>query len=577
MIAVPSVTMAKVTKGKAKTEKWADNADRRKADYIFMEAMRQNALDNNDAFFELLNAANELDSTETAPGLTLGYYYMALGQQEDTLLAAKGYNLMKRHFDRNPGDYYNSVFFGMVNNQLGNNRESVRVWSTLDSLYPDKPDVALKLAEALQNARDTASLRKSITVLSRIERAEGKDLGLTSHKIRAYLALHDTLPALAEIDTLLASSPRSSEYNIYAGDIRMALRQPDKALEYYNRACQLDSTNGLAYYKLAEYYRSINDSVAFDREVFHALSRESLELPVKLEMLRNYIGQLYTDTLQRPRIESLFDDLLRQHPHEPDIRDLYASYLVAINDYKGAAEQQEYALDGDLSNEDRWRTVISLYYQAGETEKSIETGERALGYMPESANINLMMGANYQQEGESQKAMTHFRKAYDLIPDDNAEMRSQLLASIGDEFYRLNERDSAFVYYERATELDPGNLLALNNFAYYLAEEGRDLDRAEKMSAICVRANPDNDTALDTYAWIYYKKRDYLQAKDLIDRALAIEGDDAQADVLDHAGDIYYMNHLTDEAVDFWERALELDPDNALIQKKVKNRTHFHE
>ena len=141
----------------------------------------------------------------------------------------------------------------------------------------------------------------------------------------------------------------------------------------------------------------------------------------------------------------------------------------------------------------------------------------------------------------------------------------------------MGTTDSAFVYYDRALEVNPDNLLALNNCAYYLAETGQDLDKAEKMSAICVRQQPDNDTALDTYAWIFFKKKDYKSAKEYIDRALALESEDPQADVLHHAGDIYYMNGDHKAAVDFWERALKLDPDNALLKKKVKNRTHFYE
>ena len=71
---------------KGKHERWSDGADRRKADYIFMEAMRQNALGNDDAFFELLRRAHELDPSDTQPGMTLGYYYMALGQEDTCLL-----------------------------------------------------------------------------------------------------------------------------------------------------------------------------------------------------------------------------------------------------------------------------------------------------------------------------------------------------------------------------------------------------------------------------------------------------------------------------------------------------------
>ena len=61
------------------------------------------------------------------------------------------------------------------------------------------------------------------------------------------------------------------------------------------------------------------------------------------------------------------------------------------------------------------------------------------------------------------------------------------------------------------------------------------------------------------------------------DRALAIQNDKPEPEVLHHAGDIYYMNGDHKAAVEFWEKALKLDPDNALLRKKVKEKTHFYE
>ncbi|MDE6628810.1 MAG: tetratricopeptide repeat protein, partial [Muribaculaceae bacterium] len=142
---------------------------------------------------------------------------------------------------------------------------------------------------------------------------------------------------------------------------------------------------------------------------------------------------------------------------------------------------------------------------------------------------------------------------------------------------KLNEVDSAIAYYDRDLEVNPDNLLALNNCAYFMAEQGRDLDKAERMSAICVRQQPDNDTAIDTFAWILFKQRRYAEAKEQIDRALAIEADNPQADVLHHAGDIYYMNGDHKGALELWQRALQLDPSDKLLQKKVRHRTHFFE
>lgn len=552
----------------------AETEQQRKADYIFMEASRQNAMGNDDAYFELLRGAYELDPSESGVGQTLGYYLMALGQ-EDSVMSTEGYRLMRRHFDLHPDDYYGGIFYGMINNQLGNVDESIRVWTVLDSLNPSKPDVAINLVEALQNRRDSVSLRRSLEVLRRIERAEGKDMGLTSHKLRALLALRDTSDAVAEINSLLASSPRNVQYKLYAGDIYMAIGKRDSALGFYNEACQIDSTNGYAYYKLAQYYLADGDSVGYQRELEHAILQETLDLDAKTELLRDYVGKLYGDSLRRPQIKNLFETLLVQHPHEADIRDLYSSYLIVTGDLRGAIEQQEYAVDADVANSGRWRSIMSLYGQLDDSPGAIAAGKRALEFLPDDNVINLLMGANYQSLKEYETARGYYEKAIAVTPEEDKATRSQLTASIGDLYYGRQMQDSAFIYYREAIDLDPDNLLALNNFAYYLAENDRDLDQAERYAAICVRANPDNYTAVDTYAWIFYKKKDYVKAKEWIDQALNTNDKTEQAEIFDHAGDIYFMNQLPDEAVEFWQRALKLDPDNAKIKGKIKRRSPF--
>jgi tetratricopeptide (TPR) repeat protein len=553
-----------------------DTETGRKADFIYMEAMSKNAQGDDGSFFELLKAAYELDTTETSVGQNLGYYLMALGRN-DTIMARKGYSLMRRHFNMHPDDYYGAIFYGMVNNSLGNTDESIRIWTIVDSLNPDKPDVAVKLVESLQEKRDTASLRRSLDVLRRIERAEGKDIGLTSHKIRAMLALGDTTATINEINDLMTSSPRNTGYQIYAGDVFMAMRQPDRAMEYYNLACQTDATNGIAYYKRAQLYLQRGDSTGYDREINRALMQENLDVEEKIELLRDYVGKLYGDSLRRPQIKNLFETLIVQHPHEAQIRDLYASYLVVTGDLRSAAEQQEYAVDADLSNTGRWRSIMSLYGQLNDIPTAISTGKRALEFIPDDPVVNLLMGANYQMTEDYDQALGYFRKALTLTDENDNSARSQIVASIGDIYYAREMPDSAFVYYKEAVSLDPENLLALNNFAYYLAENEQDLDMAERYSAICVRANSENDTAIDTYAWIFYKKKDYVKAKEWIDRALELEAENPQADVLNHAGDIYFMNREVAKAVEFWEQALKLDPDNKTLKKKIRQRSPFVE
>ncbi|MDE6490555.1 MAG: tetratricopeptide repeat protein, partial [Muribaculaceae bacterium] len=81
-------------------------------------------------------------------------------------------------------------------------------------------------------------------------------------------------------------------------------------------------------------------------------------------------------------------------------------------------------------------------------------------------------------------------------------------------------------------------------------------------------------TSLDTYAWIMFRKRDFAKAKDYIDTALANNSEDSE-ELLHHAGDIYFMAGFPDEAVTYWTEALKLDPDNELLQRKVRHKTYF--
>ena len=158
------------------------------------------------------------------------------------------------------------------------------MWRTLDSIYPNKIDVAFKLATSLAASRDSANLKEAIGIYEKLENRQGKSIPMTSRK--------------------------NVDNNTFAGDVYAQFSMPDSALVYYNRACELDPSSGAAYYSRATFYKTIGDSIAFDREVFNALKRESLDLDTKLELMTGYISELYEDESQHPRIEELFASFL---------------------------------------------------------------------------------------------------------------------------------------------------------------------------------------------------------------------------------------------------------------------------
>ena len=103
---------------------------------------------------------------------------------------------------------------------------------------------------------------------------------------------------------------------------------------------------------------------------------------------------------------------------------------------------------------------------------------------------------------------------------------------------------------------------------------GKDLDKAESMAARAVNANPTNSTFIDTYAWVFFKKKDYQMALFYI-RSAMTNADEPSADIIEHYGDILFMNGEEEEAVKQWERALEINPTNDVLMRKVEDKTYY--
>ncbi|MDE5989182.1 MAG: tetratricopeptide repeat protein [Duncaniella sp.] len=547
--------------------------DARKADYIYLEALRAKSQSKHDAAFSLLQRASELNPADKEIGVELSTYLLSLSQNDSAMLS-RSMELLRDYCEANPSDIYYGGRYAMLNEQLLNRDEALRTWERLHTLYPDRLEVTYRYAGVLGQGGSEADRDRAIAVYDSVEIAEGKSIPLSSKKIQLYYALQDTASILAEADRLRLSSPRSVDYQVFSGDIYSMFGLNDRAKEFYDSACVLDPSSGLAYYSRAQFYHTLGDSAAFNREVFQALEQKNLDVETKLVILRSYIQEMLNDSTNFPRIGQLFDVLIDQHPHEHDIHDLYSRYLVVTKDYAKAAEQTERALDLDPADEEGWEMLTSLYLQVDELEKARQAIKRSLRYYPESSRQYLVLGSIYDQEGQRDKAAAEYRHALSLTDSTDVSQLSRIYGAMGDNLYAREQADSAFVYYQKSLLYDPDNTLALNNCAYYLACEGRDLDRALEMIEKAVGAEPENATSMDTYAWVLFKRKDYAKAREIIDRTLSLS-DERSEEILEHAGDIYFMDGDPDGALKFWKEALELAPDNKLLAKKVKHKTYF--
>ena len=174
-----------------------------------------------------------------------------------------------------------------------------------------------------------------------------------------------------------------------------------------------------------------------------------------------------------------------------------------------------------------------------------------------------------------------------IAEDTKAEIISDVYTQKGDCYYEMGKHEEAFLQYDSALVYNKDNVLCLNNYAYFLSLLNKDLGKAEEMSYKTVKAEPTNNTYLDTYAWILFEKGKYAEARIYIDQALQNGGDKSSV-VVEHCGDIYWMTGEQEKALEYWKQAEKLateptenesekrdEKELALLKKKITNKKYY--
>ena len=550
-----------------------------KADYFFLEALRAKSQENHDATYELLKRAYDLNPSDNSIGSELSMYQLKLSY--DSASFEKAMDMLRAYCDENPGAEYQNMRYALIRQQVGEidendalKNEALRIWERLHRLYPNESEYSMRLADALASMGEEGS-RRAIAIYDSLEMQEGKSVpAISNRKIKIFYNNQDTAAVISEVDKVRATAPDNVDLMVFSAEMYLLMGMREQAKILFDSACIIDPTSGLANYSRANYYYEIGDTAAFENEILYAMKQEDLDLETKLDILRGYGKKIDQDSIQQTRLRELFDVLIEQYPHEHDIHSLYALYLASSKDYEGAAEQTEQALLADPSNVDEWQMLSSLYYQVDENDKAFSAVERALHYFPDNSPLLLMYGSRQLIDGNYDEALKNLDKAAETADSTNLNLLSNIYMTIGDVYYRKNDWDKSEEAYEKSLEYDPDNSMTLNNWAYYLAEQEKDLDKALEMIDRAVRLDPSNVNALDSYAWVHFKRKEYAEARKMIELALEADGENS-AEVLEHAGDIYFMNGEPDLALEFWEKALKINPDSEMLKKKVTHKTYF--
>lgn len=529
-----------------------DDARSRRASYIFYQATMEREAGHYDRFFDLIEYAHRLDTTNTAIGFYYGLGIMML-DNNSAVGADKAMSLMQRHVDACPEDYYEASMYYQASSEMGRWDEAQRVAETQARLHPDRVEALQRLAMCYARAEKYDSV---IAIYDRLEQRLGVNEGITQIKVATHEMMGDSAAVLDDWRRLVATAPLDVQYTTSLGNAFLEQAMTDSARVYLERAVNLDDTDGFANFSLATLYAVTGDSVAYEQAIYKTLTECDLDLEMKARILQHYTNQRLVEADSTGRSDALFNRVLEMHPHEVSLRSLYADYLYVVDSLDNALEQLDICLDLEPAETDLWRKAITWCYLKAPRQRTLDYMDRAFSAADDNYDLNSFLASTYYVLHEPQRALTTYDRMWAMIDSTDNTHRSEILAGKADVLVQIGDTIAGIDAYEKALIADPGNTGVMNNYAYCLACANRNLDYALQLISRAVNANPENDNFLDTYAWIYYKRGDYGMALIYIETAMK-SNDSPATEVIEHYGDILEANGKHEQAVAQWQRALD--------------------
>lgn len=538
----------------------------RKYDYFYLEAIRLKVQKNYGAAFDMLQHCLSINPNASSALYEVAQYYMFLKK------LPQGQAALEKAVKNDPDNYWYSQGLAGFYMQQDEVEKAATLLEGMATRFSAKLDPLYSLLD-IYNRQEKYD--KVIATLNRLEARTGKSEQLSMEKFRIYLQKKDSKSAFREIEALVEEYPMDMRYRVVLGDVYMQNGKKKEAYDIYRQVLEEEPENAQAMYSLASYYEETGQKELYERQLDTLMLNKKVPSDTKLNVMRQFIMQNEQEGKDSTRVITLFGRIMEQDPDDAQLPMLYVQYLLAKNMNKEALPVLRQVLDIDPANTAARMMLIGDAAQKEDAPEIIRLCEAGIETSPDKLEFYYYLAMGYAQTERTDDVIAVCRKALGHVnADSKKEVVSDFYAFIGDSYHTKKQNKEAYAAYDSALVYNPSNIGALNNYAYYLSVERRDLDRAEEMSYKTVKAEPGNSTYLDTYAWILFEKENYAEARLYIDDAMKSDG--AKSDVIvEHCGDIYYMTGDVDGALKYWKQALEMGSKSNTLKQKIAKKKYI--
>lgn len=490
------------------------------------------------------------------PDMDAAWYYLGLCRMAQRN-AAGAQEAFRKAADLDPSNYWYRDRLAMTYSLSGDTERTIAQYESLLNDFPKKTEIQYNLINLyLQEGRNEDALK----ALDAIEGSMGKTDAsvMTRFNLRrqqgdneaAYQILRDYVDEY------------SSPYVLtMLGDYEIGMYNDTTALAYYNEALALDKDYAPARLGIAEAYRMTRRYP----EYFSSLGGIFSDADIAPAAKADYIQALLRHTDRRfqqsfvPQIDSVVAVAMTVHPADTTLLQTAGSWYAYSGRTAEAAEYFRRNMEIAPESLPAVATYAQILGSLENWDEMIRVAEEGYRRFPKETAFLEMQNSAYYFKKDYRAVLANCERMLSITPADSARTLSAL-STMGDMYWSLGDKKNAFKAYDKALKVNPDYAPVLNNYAWYLCQEGTRLKLAYKMSKKTIEQEPDNVTYLDTFGWILHLMKRDVEAKPFFKHAMLYGGKESRT-ILQHYARVLEVLGENDLAVYYRSQADKLPKD----------------
>ncbi|OGR78946.1 MAG: hypothetical protein A3I11_00580 [Elusimicrobia bacterium RIFCSPLOWO2_02_FULL_39_32] len=419
-------------------------------------------------------------------------------------------------------------------------------------LHPEDPEASLFLASI------HLMLDQKITARQILEKSieENPKYIPSLIELSNILLFEDSPKAIKILENILKIDPFSIQAYYSLGLVYQKMEEFPKAKNMFEKVIEIDPESVPSLLFLGETYEKENNLESAILYFEKALKKAPEHFSLRMQLI-----SLYSKLKQFDKIENLLQIYLND-PSPP----MEANFWLALV-YENKKQWEKalfYYLQAQkgMNNPELHIRAASVYSQLGESKNALRSLKTAVKLSPQEAQFHYFLGLAYLDLKKPKKAIKEFEKAIEL-KKDFASSYFQLGIAL-DSIKKWPEAEKMF---KHVIKIDPTNASAYNYLGYTYADRNENLFEARKLIEKALEIDQDNPAYADSLGWLNFREGDILRAISHLKSAVESMPDPA---IFDHLGDCYHALGNSLEAALSYRQALELDPKNKTIRKKLE-------